>query len=159
MNGFGLQPAGLSPAGFGAPARAEEPQRGILRDRNGQPQGSRLIDPVTRDYVVASDGRAVGMHNVQQLVHLAIHTVRSSSAIRDLGNELSTVKTITANFEHRVLLILTRAVQHLIDDGLIEVLGFASFTIGPDGGQPHGRAIGRFRYRDLTTGRELGEDV
>jgi hypothetical protein len=153
MAGLGLQPAGTSPAGFGMP------QATVLIDENGFGQGSRRIDPVTRDYVIAADGRAVGMQNVQHLVHMAIHTDRTSSAVRDLGNELATIKTITANFEHRILSVLTRAVQHLIDAKLIEVLGFTTFIVGPDGGQPRGRAVGRFRFRDLTTDQEHGDDI
>ncbi len=124
-------------------------------DYDGAATGSRRIDPITRQHVLRPDGRAVGMPNLHQLVHLAVQTDETSSAIRDLGHRLGSIKVIGPNFKQQVLIILTQAVKHLIDAGLIEVLGFSSFVVGPVGGQPAGRALGIFALRDLTTGKEL----
>lgn len=67
--GFGLQPAGSSPAGLGAPAVAPVHDRGLLLDPiTRQPLSGRFLDPNTRQYVTAVDGRIVGMTRAQQHV-------------------------------------------------------------------------------------------
>lgn len=160
MTGFGLQPAGSTGGGYGTPPTAPTLTGKPYQDPvSGEVHGGRYIDPTLRDYRLNLDNRFAGMNNVQQLVHLAIHTDLASSALRELGNDFRSLDVITANFERRVLTILTNAVQHLVRDGLIEVLGFSSFRIGPDGALLPGAVIGRFRYRDLTTNQEQESPV
>lgn len=155
MAGFGLQPAGTSNAGYGTPNTAATLTGKLFQDpTTGKVHGGRYIDPAARDYRLNEDDRLAGMDNVQQMVHLAIHTRRASSAIANLGNRLHELEVITGNFEKLVLAILVEAIQPLIDGGIIAVLGFSTFRIGPDGNLLPGAAWGRFRYRDLTTGLE-----
>ena len=74
--GAGLSPFGLSYAGYGSPATTNPLNKTILIDDFGQPGQVRLIDPVTKDYRFNSNGRIVGGNGIQQLVYLALLTVR-----------------------------------------------------------------------------------
>lgn len=158
MSGAGLQPAGTSSAGIGAPL-AGNPQSGVVfQGQDSASNGSRYIDPHTRDYVINSDGRIAGTPNVPHLVQFAITTERNSSAVRSIGQELRKLDRITPNFEKRVLSVLTDALQPLIDARLVEVVGFASFkSSSTDKGVSSGRVYGRLLWRDLTTGGEPQE--
>lgn len=161
MAGFGKQPAGTSSAGYGSPLAGESLPGVILRNaRTGQSDSSRLIDSRTRDYALdGGNGRLAGMSDVQQLVQITVTTEKNSSAVRGLGHELKSLDRITTNFERRVLAVLTSALQHLIDQRLVEIVGFAFSKGGPDSGQPSGRALGRLRWRDMTTGQEHQEPI
>jgi hypothetical protein len=149
MSGFGSQPFGSSPYGIGTPAVAPELGGSILRDEaNGLSTGSRKIDPRTRDYVLDANGRILGMSDTKQLVLLAVSTDKGSSAMRELGQVLRSIDRITTNFSRRVDSTLRAAVQHLVNRRLIEVVGSEVQVLRS------GVAFARFRWRDLTTGRE-----
>jgi hypothetical protein len=154
MAGYGIQPAGTSPAGLGTPALAAPNAGAALTDPNtGAQTGGRLIDTRTRDYVADANGRLAGMSNVPQLVYLAIATVKSSSAVRDLGMQPQG-SVVTSNIQAVVLNMLRDAVNDLVSAGLVQVLGLEQFRVGPDGVLLAGATYGHFRYRDLTTGLE-----
>ena len=161
MSGAGQQAAGTTSAGLGTSAAATEFGGTFLRDdKTGASFGARRIDPRTRDYVLDSNGRALGIRDVRQMVQFALHTEHNSSAVRGFGHKLRTIDRITANFEKRVLSVLTEALQPLIRAGLIEVLGFSQFTIGDDrNGLRRGASYGRLKWRDRTTTREREEFV
>lgn len=159
MAGAGTQKAGTSSAGFGVSESATAPGGAFLRDtRTGKSFGARQIDPRTRDYVIDEHGRALGMNAVQHAVQMSIHTERGSAAVQSMGQRLRTLDRITPNFERRMLTVLTEAVQPLVDQGLIEVLGFSHFVAGNNAnGLQRGAVFGRFRWRDLTTRQEYEE--
>lgn len=159
MAGFGIQPAGTTPAGLGTPALATPNVGSALVDpRTGTQTGSRLIDTRTKDYVVDANGRLSGMGNVPQLVYLAVQTTKSSSAIQDLGRR-PMGEVVAANIQALVLNNLRDAVSDLVVAGLIEVLGLEQFRVGPDGVLLPGATYGHFRYRDLTTGLESNVQI
>jgi hypothetical protein len=150
MRGIGFQPAGASPAGFGAPTQTGLGANVVLPDVTvGGSHGSRKINPVTRDYVLTDDGRLEGMNNVQQLVQLAV----TKAALK-----LQDIDRLDNGFESAVLSVLTGAVQSLVTQGLIEVLGVSVRMNAADGLQP-GQAATVFRWRDLTTTEEQATPV
>ena len=147
MSGFGSQPFGSSPYGIGTPSTAPEQGGKILRDLfTGETQGSRRIDPLTKDYVLDDFGRIVGMVDVQQLVLLAVSTDKGSSAVRQLGQDLKKIDRIGTNTVRRIDVTLRAAVQHLVDRDLIEVVDTKVTVVRP------GVVLANLRWRDLNTG-------
>ncbi len=159
MSGAGIQSAGTTPAGFGTSADAQEFGGAFLRNtRNGTSFAARKIDPRTRDYVIDANGRQLGMNQIKQAVQISVQTERGSSVVQDLGHRLATLDRITPNFERRILSILTEAVKPLVDQGLIEVIGFRGFATGnARNGLQRGAVYGRFLWKDLTTSQEHEE--
>lgn len=134
------------PYGSGTSSAAPSTTGGLLHDPTfDRSWGSRKIDPAKKDYVVdATTGRTLGMCDVQQLVLLALCTEKGSSAVRALGQELRTIDRASANFQIRAQTTLQAAVAHLVDAGLIEVLGIVVESPAP------GRGQARLVWRDLT---------
>jgi hypothetical protein len=161
MSGAGIQAAGTTSAGFGTPSTATVPEGAFLRDtKTGRSLGARQIDPNTRDYVLDTNGRILGVNYVRHVVQMSVHTERGSSAVQEMGHRLRTIQRITPNIEQQILTTLTEAVQSLINQGLIEVIGFTHFVAG-DGvnGLNRGAVYGRFQWRDLTTNLEHTEYI
>lgn len=149
MSGYGSQPYGSSRYGIGTASQAPIPGGSVLRDpQTGASSGSRRIDPVTRDYVVDSSGRALGMNDVQQLVEIAIQTVKYSSAMNSLGQRLGDIDVIGDNIERQVRNVLEEAVAHLTSRNLVEIVSVVVTRLHP------GAIRILFRWRDLTTGEE-----
>jgi len=153
MSGAGIQAAGASSAGFGTSTAATVQEGAFLRDtRTSKKLGARKIDPNTRDYVLDTNGRILGMNEVQHAVQMSIHTDLGSAAVQSMGQKLRTIKRITPGIEREILAILSAAVQPLVAQGLIEVVGFTHFVAGDDrNGLQRGAVYGRFKWRDLTT--------
>lgn len=148
--GTGLQAAGTTPAGFGAPTQSALGANTVLPDaRDTGSHGSRKIDPITRDYVMRSDGRLEGMNNVQQLVQLAV---------TNAAPKLQELDRLDSGFEQAVLSILTGAVAPVVAQGLVEVVG-VSTRMNEEGGLKGGQAVTVFRWRDRTTNEERSESV
>ena len=145
MNGFGAMPLGGSPFGLAEVDRGEGLGGAVLRDpATGESTGSRRIDPTKRDYVLDEHGRALGMHDIQQLVFLAVATAKGSSAMVSLGQTLSTIQVIDAGIERSVAGVLTEALAHLTGPRLISILGISVVRLRP------GAIVTRLRWRDLT---------
>ena len=153
-NGAGLQGAGVTSAGFGTPSTAAVPGGAFLRDtKTGKSFGARKIDPQTRDYVLDSNGRILGVDYVRHVVQMSVHTERYSSAVQEMGHMLRAIDRITPNIEQQIFTTLSEAVQPLVEQGLVEVVGFTNFVAGTDlNGMRRGAIYGVFRWRDLTTG-------
>ncbi len=154
MSGFGNQPYGSSPYGIGTPITATAPGGAVLRETStGSSLGSRLINAETRDYVVDENGRIVGMSDVQQLMQIALGTVKGSSAMLGLGHALATLDVITDNVERRVATIVDDAVLHLTSRKLVEILSVVTTRM-------HAGALHIVvRWRDLTTGLEQKSEI
>ncbi len=158
MSGFGVQPAGTSPAGWGTPDLADIPGGAVLRDpATGKSLGSRKIDSRSRDYELDENGRILGEADVRHLVRMALTTVRDSSVLRSFGLNTTGMSRITGDFERRLLGAVTDAVRHLVTGGQIEVLGISQYRAGVNGGLREGQVYARFRWRDLTTSQEHEE--
>lgn len=148
MSGWGSQPFGSSPYGIGTPAVADALGGSTLRDAStGEQLGSRKIDPATGDYVLDENGRILGMSSITQLVLLAVSTTKGSAAMRQLGQELRKIDRITSNLPRRVDNTLRAAVQHIVNRGLIEVVGTEVEVVRP------GVVLARMRWRDLSSGK------
>lgn len=157
--GIGAQPAGGSNAGYGTVTDAVGAPGLVTQDRLGRPTGTRLIDPVKRDYVMDTNGRTAGMSAGQQSVYLAVANDLNSTAVKGLGNSLRSLDRITDNFRAACLDKLTSALQTAIDTGLIAVLGFDTFKAGPRDGLQPGQVYGRLNWVDLSTGVEHSEVI
>ncbi len=114
---------------------------------------ARRIDPVTKDYAFESHDRIAGMTTGQQNVYLGVQTDLGTSAVLGLGQELRSIKTITASFARRVDSTLRQALSGPVLRGEILILTVSTTRIGKTG------AFARVRWRDLSTGEEKETDV
>lgn len=148
--GAGFQAAGTTPAGFGEPTQNGLGSNVVLPDSKvGGSHGSRKINPITRDYVVNSDGRIEGMNNVQHLVQLAVTKA---------APELQRIDKLDGGFEREVLAILTTALAPLVAQDFIEVRG-VTVRVGKAGGLQPGQAVTLLRWFDRTTNDEIETPV
>jgi hypothetical protein len=120
--GAGFAPFGTSSAGFGSPSTTNPFNKTILIDDFGVPGQTRFIDPTTGDYKFNSNGRLVGGNGIQQLVYLALLTVRGSSAMENLGQSFSNVKTMGTNYITLVKNEVNKALKDLIDQKKISLI-------------------------------------
>lgn len=120
--GFGLAPFGLSPYGYGSPALANPNIGLIFKKQDNSIGSSRLIDPATRDYKVdPTTGRMLGMDDMQQMVYLALVTVKGSSTVALLGQSFTSIKIITQNIEAQIDNEVRRALEKLTQKKLITI--------------------------------------
>lgn len=161
MAGAGAQAAGTTSAGFGTPATATVPGGAFLRDeKTGASLGARKIDPNTKDYVLDSNGRVLGVDYVRHAVQMTLQTERGSAVVQSMGHRLRSIDRVSPNIEQQILVVLTEAMQPLVDQGLVEVVGFSHFVAGNDAnGLKRGAVYGRFRWRDLTTNQPHEEII
>ena len=112
--GLGLAPFGTVPFGFGAPALANPNVGKIFDNNDGTIGNNRLIDPRTRDYLMnTATGRIYGQDAMQQMVYLALVTVKESSSVNSLGENFSSIKQITPNVQAALTNEVKLAVNHL----------------------------------------------
>lgn len=141
IRGFGTSPLGVSRFYFGSPATADAP--GVAPIGEG-----RYIDPETRDYAIdtttpAADGNLRRWNRVDQLVYLALGTLRGTSVLADLGMA-SVGDRITPSLAQDARVAVDRALAHLTRAKLVKVV---SVDIGVDAQH---RAQLRLRWHDLT---------
>lgn len=118
--GFGLAPFGLAPFGYGSPTIANPNIGLIFKKTDNSIGGGRFIDPVTRDYAIDSEtGRLVGQDSVQQLVYLALVTVKGSSAVTNLGQSFTSIQLKTENIDVIIKNEVNLALKKLITQKLI----------------------------------------
>lgn len=153
--GIGRTSAGTGPFGLGTPVAVPAATTNVLKDALGVPQGSRYINPVTRDYAYDTDGNAVGMNSVQQRVQLAVSTDRGTSTARDLGNRLKTIQRITDGFSKEVDTMVRECVADLLADGSITI---EAIRVERLSGLSSGAFV-RMKWRDNTTGENLEEII
>lgn len=160
MSGFGNQPFGSTPYSIGAPAVVDGSPGTILRAaETGQSEGSRYINPTTRDFEIDEHGRMRGQRNVRHLVQMAIQTAKKSSAMRELGLDTDDLEVITGDTEKRLTRALEEAVAHLVSANLIVSLGVTRYRAGPSDGLIAGRVYTRYNWRDVATGEAFGEPI
>ena len=149
MSGAGIQPAGLSPAGVGTPAIGTANAGTVMRNvTDGTIANARSIDPGTRQYVFDVNGRVTGVSSTRQLVQLAVSTTLGSSAVKQLGTDISRVDRITENFARRVSDVFSNALAPLVARKLIAINSI-------DVQQVQGsRAYALIKWTDLSTGLE-----
>lgn len=109
-----MAPFGTVAFGYGNPAIANPNVGLVLKKSDNSLGSSRFIDPATRDYVIDPEtGRIVGQDNMQQMVYLALVTVKESSAVFDLGQNFTSIKQITPNINAQITNDVKRCLNHL----------------------------------------------
>jgi hypothetical protein len=149
-NGFGSAPYGTGPYGIGTPFAVPSSAGRVLEDETGRQLSGRRINPLTRQYDYASNGRAIGQTTVYQMVQLACRTDESSSAAIDLGHRLRSIRDVGDNFERQVEAVYRHALAQLVADGLIEFMGT---KVERDPNFPNRTKV-RVRFRDLTASND-----
>jgi phage gp46-like protein len=89
-----------------------------LTDVNNQVQSARVINPVTQDYELNSNGTFTGQSAIQTSVYLALFTVFNSSAVSGLGVQFNSIKVITPNINKQIFNVVQQALASLINQGL-----------------------------------------
>lgn len=121
--GFGLCPFGTVPFGFGTPATFDNNIGSPLLKEDGSQGTAIFLDPATGDYVLNADtNEYIGMDVVEQMVYLALNTVRGSAFLETLGQGFSTIRVISKNIQVRVEDEVRIALSALISDKLIELV-------------------------------------
>ena len=143
--GAGLAPAGSSLAGYGSPSTTVSINKTILIDDFGRNGNVRLIDPVTMDYKFNSKGCLVGGDGIQQMVYLALLTVKNSSALSNFGQSFTNIKVIGEHYVTLVTNEVNQALKKLIDSKKISLLNVDVKRIGPN------KSKIDIRWRNLTT--------
>lgn len=146
MAGAGFQPAGSTPAGYGAPLQASTSASATLPGASTVAVGSRYIDAKTRDYVL-EEGRILGMNNVQHMVQLAV---------TNAAPDLQKLEKLDSSFERGVRAVLIAALAPLAAS--VDFLG-VSVQIGRAAGLAPGQAVTTMRWRDRTTSVEYSETI
>lgn len=147
--GAGFAPAGSFPAGYGVPDSAHVPIDATLPAlKTSLPSPGRYVDQTTKSYAFTADGRVQGMGNVNQLVLLAITTVRGSSVLPNLGQTFSLIKEKGTDFKRQVASAINLALSDLVKRSLIRVVSIdvQEPITAPDA------AIVNVKWQDVTTG-------
>jgi hypothetical protein len=146
--GAGLSPAGSAAAGYGVPDVGTQLPSAILPDvRTGGFQTGRLINPVTKDYVMQANGTLQGFDTVPQLVQLALSTQLGSSALLDLGIDLANATEKGSDFQRQMATLVANALSPLIGQKLVRL--DAVIVQEPPSNPDAGIAI--VKWFDLTT--------
>jgi hypothetical protein len=145
MSGAGQQGAGLTPAGLGDLSGSGVTGFLFKSPTTGESLDCRKIDPRTKRYVFGEDGRIQGMTSAQQNVYLAVSTDLGSSAVREIGNTLKTIKTIGRAFENQLRQVYVNALSRLVNAGHIELVSIEPQRFGTTG------AFVLVRWRDLSS--------
>jgi len=119
--GAGLSYFGTSYAGYGSPATVVTTNKKILIDDYGRNGNVRLIDPITQDYRFNDNGYAVGGDGIQQMVYLALLTLKNSSVIANFGQAFSNLKVIGDQYKSQIESEVNSALKALIDRKWIAV--------------------------------------
>jgi uncharacterized protein YdaL len=126
---------GLSPYGFGVPARTDARPINALGS-------SKLIDVKTKGYVLDSNGNYKYMGDAQQLVYLAI------SSMNDFPD------VIGDSFENDVKTQIQAALSPYVQRGILEIVRI-SITIYRANGLARPSIL--LEWKDVSTGEEFQE--
>jgi len=138
-------------AGYAVPSPSSA-NTNVLISNNNKPGQTRFIDPNTGDYVFDDNGRIVGGNAIQQMVYLAIKTIRGSSAVADLGQSFSNVKTIGANYITLVKNEVNKSLKYMIDNKLIQLI---DVVVNQQGTQ----AQIQIKWKDIATGTDYTNNI
>lgn len=119
--GAGISTFGTGVAGIGNPSQATVITRRVYLDKFNNPGNVKFIDPKTGDYLFNEDGTLQGGDGMEQMVYLALVTVRGSSVVRNLGQNYSELRTIPDNFESLIREEIKIALSDLTENGLIRL--------------------------------------
>ena len=146
--GAGLSPAGTAAAGYGIPDSGTPLPNTILADvRTGSFQTGRQLNPATRDYIMLPTGVLQGQGTVPQLVQLALTTQLGSSALVNLGIDLSNATEKGSDFQRQMATLVANALSPLVAGKLVRL--DAVIVSEPPSNPDAGIAI--VKWFDLTT--------
>lgn len=120
--GFGLAPWGTSIFGYGATDQLTSDKTPVYQKADGTPGTARLIDLATGDYVLSETGRFVGVDEVEQAVYLRLFTMKGSSILAGLGQDISSLKVMGENIQRKVEDAVNVALNDLIQAEMVEVV-------------------------------------
>jgi len=129
MSGFGSSPLGSSPLGLTVPDAAPV---AATRAPLGYAVGPRL-DPATRAIVLDRFGTPELADGVEMRVLIALTTDKGSSVIRELGNTLASIETITDNYAKRIDLGVRKALDAMVVSREIQILSVTPIRTGTSG--------------------------
>jgi len=137
MPGIGSVPIGSIGIGY-APLTtlAATPSSPLPDPRTGLSQTGRLINPLTKDYVMQSDGRLQGMPTVNQLVLIAVFNLDFSS-LTEKG----------PNFANALRAIIQNGMAYLVTQKLVAIRQIVIQQPNADAG------LALMNWTDLTTGQ------
>jgi len=139
MPGIGDSSIGLStPFGVGEPDEAAAPPAFA-------PQAAKFLDPMTRNYVLESDGSYQRMPELRHRVLLAITETRGSSSVRP-SDGVEIPDRIDASFERRARSSITSTLTFLVNERALRIDG-VTFEYPRAGG-----VLITVSYTDLKTG-------
>jgi hypothetical protein len=142
MQGFGIFPFGITPAGFWVPDE--------WNTKAPPPSGAEIVDPVKRDMVVGDDGHTLRTTGARQRVTIGILTSpETSAAMPSLGIQKITHKTTDYQRTHEQN--VRRGLRHLQQD-----VAVTKVTV-PEA--PRTRVDTRVEFTDLTTGKPDHEEL
>lgn len=121
-------PFGLS---LFVPSSPTPPDRREYIDENNQIQSARLIDVVSRDFVLSSNGHFVGQDVVKQQVYISLITYFNSSAQSNLGNKFFAIRLVTPNIVNECTAAVKLALANLLNNGSISLNGVNVILNGP----------------------------
>lgn len=144
MMGFGTFPAGYGPAGIDPNVPADPRVPAI-------PAAARLIDGITKDYVLDADGRYLPAHPVDAAVfdalRVALGSISSAPAVGDSTFALARIDRT------RIVAQVTDRVGVALAD-LVARRQIAVLSVEVDVRVPT-RLLRSVRYRNLVTGRTV----
>lgn len=147
---------GSGPFGMGTPITVPEPLGKPLETREGVRNGSRKVDPITRDFEFSPvTSRIVGLSNTQHLVQQCLSTEEGTAAMQTLGNRFKQLTRITGSFEKEADTAVRAALAILTDDNVISIDSIEVRRIV-------GRAAGvfiRVKWTDIATSEQFTTDT
>jgi phage baseplate assembly protein W len=139
MSGIGLSSIGLStPFGIGTPDPTTAPP--TIR-----PRDAAYLDPITRDYVLGTDGEYLRMPILRQRVLIALGTLLGSSSVQQSAG-LTLPTKIDSTFERRAQFAVRSALAFLVTSRELRIDAITVTQPIP------GRAQITVAYTDLHTG-------
>lgn len=132
--GAGNYPVGSLHCGFGQPSQINSSTAKVWIKRDGTQGNASLIDPRTGDYVLDEFGNSVGDDSINQMVFLALTTIRNTSAVSNFGLELDINNSIiNESTLPRVKLAVFKALKHLTDPQVITIVDVTTTRISGTG--------------------------
>lgn len=92
------------------------------------------IDPETGDYMLDEYGNSVGDDSTNQMVYLAIFTLKDTSSVLGFGLDIDVSNAVmSGNVEARAKLAVAKALKHLTDKRLISLVSVTATRETPTG--------------------------
>jgi len=115
---LGQSGLGSSQYGYGSPASINSTTAKLFRKVDGTYGNVAKTNPNTGDYVLDANGNNVGDDSVNQMVFLALRTIKNSSSVANFGFDFK-AKVISDSAELKIKLAVNDTLKNLITKKLI----------------------------------------